>query len=68
MPRSDEFAADARRYSRAIWENLRSLKALQAEWNALDYGSTLPETIDGVAREDVGAAVFATADAIDALL
>jgi hypothetical protein len=67
MTRSDEFAADARRYARAIWDNLNMLQSLQAEWNALDYGNTLG-TQDGLLPADVGAVVFDTANALRATL
>lgn len=68
MARSNEFVADARRYSRMVWEGLAALKTLQREWNALDYGTTLPTEIDGILRAEVGAVVFATADAIEIVL
>lgn len=68
MSRHEEFVADARRYSRAIWDNLLLLQALQREWNALDYGSTLEAPIDGPTAAEVGSVVFATADAIEDLL
>jgi len=67
MTRKDEFVADARRHVRQLWDGLRALQALQAEWNALDYGNTLG-TVDGLTASEVGPAVFAAPDAIDALL
>lgn len=68
MPRHEEFVQDARRYNRMIWEGLNALAGLQREWNALDYGTTMPAEVEGVQRADVGAVVFATADAIEDLL
>lgn len=68
MARHEEFVTDARRYSRMIWEGVNALAALQREWNALDYGTTMPVEVGGVARADVGAVVFATTDAIEDLL
>lgn len=68
MARPEEFVADARRYARMVWDGLQALKALQPEWNALDYGTTLPAEVGGVARADVGAAVFDTANALDGLM
>lgn len=67
MPRTAEFVADARRYARQIWEALNLLEALQGEWTALDYATSLPE-VDGIAPADVGAAVFDTANALRATL
>jgi hypothetical protein len=67
MPRKEEFVADARRYARAIWDNLNALQALQAEWNALDYGNTLG-THEGLVPTDVGSVVFDTATALRATL
>lgn len=66
--RHEEFVNDARRMSRAIWENLNGLLALQREWNALDYGSTLVAPQGGPTAAEVGSVVFATADAIEDLL
>jgi hypothetical protein len=65
--RSAEFVADARRITRAIWDNLNALQVLQAEWNALDYGSNLG-THDDLLPADVGAVVFDTANALRATL
>lgn len=67
MARKEEFVADARRLNRAIWDNLNQLRALQREWNALDYGTTLGDGA-GAPAADVGAVVFDTVNALDATL
>jgi hypothetical protein len=67
MTRKESFVADARRYSRAIWDGLNALEALQHEATALDYVNTLG-TQDGLESADVIAVVFATADALRTLL
>lgn len=67
MNRKEEFVADARRHARNVWEGIYALAALQAEWNALDYGSTLGND-SGAPSVAVGAVVFETADAMRTLL
>lgn len=67
MSRKEEFVADAKRMTRAIWDNLNALRALQKEWNALDYGSTLGNE-SGAPAAEVGAVVFDTVNALDAVL
>jgi hypothetical protein len=63
---------------KTIRDKAKALKAMQSEWNALDYGNTMPtlaesaaedppfedaNTRDGVGSTEVGACVFASADA-----
>jgi hypothetical protein len=67
MSRKDEFVADARRYTRAIWDNLAMLEALQREAIALDYTNTLG-TQGGLESADVLAVVSTTANALRGLL
>jgi hypothetical protein len=65
------FITEARRHAKAIWDGLNALEALQSEWNALDYGNTLPNgsgSNDGVTTTNVGAVVFDTANAIRTVL
>jgi hypothetical protein len=50
-----------RQGTRAIWEGLNTLKELQREYNALDYGSTLDTGKNaGITKEQVEAVVFDT--------
>lgn len=67
MARTDDFVTEVRSAARALWEAENTLKALQREWNALDYGNTLPDT-QGLTSAQVGAVVFAAADAIETVL
>ena len=67
MARKAEFVADARRMTRAIWDNLNALQALQTEATALDYATTLG-TQDGIDSADVIAVVFTSVAALRALL
>lgn len=73
MSRQSDFVTLARQEDRAIWNALNALEALQREWNALDYGNTLTEDAfaganAGLDTAAVGAVVFATADALRAVL
>lgn len=71
MSREQDFITEAREHNRAIWNGINSLKALQREWNALDYGTTLDDgTGDntGITAASVGAVVFATTDALITVL
>lgn len=69
--RHQDFIDEARQANKAIWDNINKLVALQREWNALDYGSTLPDGEDGNAgytAAEVGAVVFDTANAMVGVL
>lgn len=71
MSREQDFITEAREHNRAVWNGINALKALQREWNALDYGTTLDNgTGDntGITAASVGAVVFATTDALIAVL
>jgi hypothetical protein len=65
------FYMDAKEHTRALWEALHSLLAMQTRWNALDSGNTMGAGEGsnlGLVAADVGAVVFASADAIKGLL
>lgn len=71
MARESDFITLARQHNKAIWDGINSLVALQREWNALDYGSTLDAGVDGnegIKAAAVGAVVFDTANALVAVL
>lgn len=60
-----------RQYNRQVWDGINALVALQREYNALDYGTTLSDGIGenvGITRQMVGAVVFDTANAMVAVL
>lgn len=68
--RESDYITEARRHARALWDAHRSLVALQAEWNALDYGNTLDDGVGanlGYNRAAVGSVVFDTANALTTL-
>lgn len=69
--RGQDYITIARQYNKQIWDALNALEGLQPEWQALDYGSTLPDGEGenaGITGAEVGSVVFATTDAIRALL
>lgn len=71
MARDAQYIEQVRGLNKQIWEGIHALIALQAEWNALDYGSTLDATSvtdDGIDRSEVGAVVFDTANAFKTVL
>ena len=71
VSRENDYITQARSANRAIWDGIHALKALQSEWNALDYGSTLDEGVGenaGITAPEVGAVVFDTATALEAVL
>lgn len=71
MSREQDYITEARAANRAIWDGINTLVALQREWNALDYGTTLDDGAGdntGVVRAEVGAVVFDTANALVTLL
>lgn len=67
MSREQNFITEARAINRQIWNGINGLVAMQREWNALDYGSTLDagdgENV-GIEAAEVGAVVFDTANAL----
>ncbi len=69
--REQEYITQARAANRAVWDGINALKALQREWAALDYGTTLDDGAGdnaGIAADDVGAVVFDTANALIVVL
>ncbi len=71
MSRQSDYITLARQHATALWNAHKALLALQAEYNALDYGNTLADGEGaniGYTKVEVGAVVFATADAITTLL
>jgi len=71
MARGQDFITLARQHNKAIWDGINALVAMQREWNALDYGNTLPDGEGGNAdytADEIGAVVFDTANALVAVL
>jgi hypothetical protein len=59
------FVTEARGHARAVWDGINALLAMQNEWNALDYTSTLDDgtgTNEGVTKAHVSSCVFDTAN------
>ena len=71
MSRQSDYISEARAANRQVWEGINTLKSLQREYNALDYGNTLPDWSgenDWITKAEVGAVVFDTANALVTLL
>lgn len=69
--REQDYISTARDLNRRIWDGINGLKALQREWAALDYGNTLEDGSGdnaGILADDVGSVIFATTDALIAVL
>lgn len=69
--REQDFITLARQHNKAVWDGINALKAMQAEWNALDYGTTLDDGAGenaGLTKTEIGAVVFDTANAMLTLL
>ena len=69
--RQQDFYTLARNHSKAIWDGINALVALQREWQALDYGNTLEPGSGanaGLTDTEVGAGVFDTSNAMVAFL
>lgn len=69
--RSQDYITLVRQNNRALWDALNNLVALQREWQALDYGNTLPDGEGdnaGITPPEVGAVAFDTANALVAVL
>ena len=71
MSRQADYISEARAANRQVWEGINTLKSLQREYSALDYGNTLPDGSgenDGITKAEVGAVIFDTANALVTLL
>lgn len=71
MTRDESYYANVRQKANEFWNSLQALKALQPQWNALDYGNTLAAgegVNDGISAAQLGAVVFDTADAVSNLM
>ena len=71
MSRQADYITEARAANRKVWDGINALKSLQREYNALDYGNTLPDGAGenaGITKAEVGAVVFDTANALVTLL
>lgn len=71
MSREQDYITAVRTANRQIWEGINALKALQREWNALDYSANLEDGEGpnaGITKAHVGAVAFDTADALETLL
>jgi hypothetical protein len=69
--REQDFYTLARQQNKAIWDGINALVAMQREWNAMDFGTTLDDgegANAGLTKTDVGAVVFDTANAMVAVL
>ncbi len=68
----DDYITKVRDVNRRLWGNMLELKGYQTQWGALDYGTTLQQSTKGnnaaITPGDVGAVVFATSDALSAVL
>lgn len=49
-----------------LWNAINNLKSMQRQWNALQYGTNLPD--DLILHADVGAVVFDAANALSTVL
>ncbi len=71
MARSDNYITAVREVNKQIWDGIHTLVALQSEYQALDYGSTLPDgsgSNEGYTRDEIEAVVLTTANAFVGLL
>ena len=71
MSRQSDYISEARAANRQVWEGINTLKSLQREYSALDYGNTLPDGSgenEGISKAEVGAVIFDTANALVSLL
>lgn len=70
--RDEEYVRIARQKAIQLWNAYQDLRSMQDEWNAQDYGNTLAIDPGGnnadITPSDVGAVVFATADAIKVVM
>lgn len=71
MSRETNYYNNVRAANRQVWDGINALVALQREYNAMDYGTTLSPgdgPNDGITKTELGAVVFDTANAFQTLL
>lgn len=71
MTRDESYYANVRQAAQQVWFSLHQLKDAQDQWNALDYGNTLADGTGvnaGVTKDQLGAVVFDTTNAIFVVL
>lgn len=71
MARSQNYISLVRDANRKAWEGINELVEFQREWNALNYGATLPDGSGdnaGITAAQVGAVVFDSANAFVTVL
>lgn len=71
MSKEQDYITEARAINRQIWDGINNLVAMQREWSALDYGTTLDAgegNNTGIDAAEVGAVVFDTANALVGVL
>jgi hypothetical protein len=69
--REQDYITIVRQYNRSIWEGIHALNAMRAEWDALDYSTTLDRgegPNDGIDAIMIGAVLFDTMGAFEAVL
>ena len=69
--RHQDYISTVRAANKAIWDGINTLVSAQREWNALDYGNTLPVgegDNDGITKTMVGSVTFDSANALVAVL
>ena len=64
----NDYTTKVQEYNRNIWDNILRLKALQTQWNKLNYANTLEVQNPELTAADYGAVVFASADALMAVI
>lgn len=67
MARGNDYITEVRVINKQIWDGINALVGKQREWNALNYGTTLPDGIgnnSNITATQVGAVVFDSANAI----
>lgn len=71
VARQQLFITNARNANRAVWDGINALKAMQREWDAEDLGNNPFDGAGdnlGVSSAEVGAVLFATTNALIAVL
>lgn len=71
MSRQSDYISEVRSAATQLWNALNTLVDHQREWDALNYGSTLADGVDGnagITATQVGAVVFDSANAIVTVL